>query len=60
MIDKLNAAVNEGMKTPSVQASLAKLGLGTRALTPRQFDAVLADEALVWDAAVKESRVKLD
>jgi len=60
VIDKLNAAVNEGMKTPSVQASLAKLGLGTRALTPRQFDAVLADEALVWDEAVKESRVKLD
>ena len=32
VVDKLNAAINDGMKTPSVQASLAKLGLRTRAL----------------------------
>jgi tripartite-type tricarboxylate transporter receptor subunit TctC len=60
VIDKLNAAMNEGMQTPPVQASLAKLGLKTRALTPRQFDAVLAEEARIWEAAVKESKVKLD
>ncbi len=60
VIDKLNAAMNEAMKMPSVQASLAKLGLKTRALTPQQFDAVLADEARIWEAAVKESKVKLD
>jgi tripartite-type tricarboxylate transporter receptor subunit TctC len=60
VIDKLNAAMIEGMKTPAVQATLAKLGLKTRALTPQQFDAVLADEARTWEAAVKESKIKLE
>jgi tripartite-type tricarboxylate transporter receptor subunit TctC len=60
VVDKLNAAMNEGMKTPAAQASLAKLGLRTRALTPQQFDAVLADEARIWEAAVKETKVKLE
>jgi tripartite-type tricarboxylate transporter receptor subunit TctC len=48
------------MKTPAVQTSLAKLGLKTKALTPQQFDAVLAEEARIWAAAVKESKMKLD
>ena len=60
MIDKLNAAMIEGMKTPAAQASLAKLGLKTKALTPQQFDAVLAEEARIWEAAVKEANIKLD
>ena len=60
VIDKLNAAMNEGLKAPDVRASIAKLGLETRALTPQEFTARLADEARLWEAAVKESRVKLD
>ncbi|MGE0035116.1 MAG: Bug family tripartite tricarboxylate transporter substrate binding protein [Xanthobacteraceae bacterium] len=60
VIDKLNTAMIAAMKTPSVQTSLAKLGLKTKALTPQQFDAVLAEEARIWEAAVKESKMKLD
>jgi tripartite-type tricarboxylate transporter receptor subunit TctC len=60
VIDKLNAAMNEGLKAPDIRASIAKLGLETRALTPQEFTARLAEEARLWEAAVKESRVKLD
>lgn len=60
VIDKLNAAMNEGLKAPDVRASIAKLGLETRALTPQEFTAILADEARLWEAAVKETKVKLD
>jgi len=60
VIDKLNAAMNEGLKIPDVRASIAKLGLETRALTPQEFTAILADEARLWEAAVKETKVKLD
>jgi tripartite-type tricarboxylate transporter receptor subunit TctC len=60
VIDKLNAAMNEGLKAPDIKANIAKLGLETRALTPQEFTARLADEARLWEAAVKESRVKLD
>lgn len=59
-VDKLNAAVNAGLKTPEFHASIAKLGLEARSMTPQQFDAKLADEARDWEAAVKESGVKID
>jgi tripartite-type tricarboxylate transporter receptor subunit TctC len=60
VIDKLNGAVNEGLKSPEMQASITKLGLETRSLTPREFAMRLADEARDWEAAVKESGVKID
>jgi tripartite-type tricarboxylate transporter receptor subunit TctC len=59
-IDKLNAAVNEGLKAPEFKASIAKLALEVRSMTPQQFDSKLADEARDWDAAVRESGVKID
>jgi tripartite-type tricarboxylate transporter receptor subunit TctC len=60
VIDKLNAAVNDGLKSPELQASIAKLGLEARSMTPAEFGAKLAKEARDWEAAVKESGVKLD
>ena len=60
IIAKLNAAMNDGLKAPDVQASIAKLGLETRTLTPQEFTARMADEARLWEIAVKESKVKLD
>jgi len=40
--------------------SIAKLGLQTKSMTPREFAAKLADEARDWEAAVTESGVKID
>ena len=60
VIEKINAAMIEGLKDPDMQASIAKLGLETRDLTPAQFLAVLADETRLWEAAVKEAGIKLD
>jgi tripartite-type tricarboxylate transporter receptor subunit TctC len=60
VIDKLNGALNAGLKSPELQASLAKLGLQTKSMTPREFAAKLADEARDWEAAVTESGVKID
>jgi tripartite-type tricarboxylate transporter receptor subunit TctC len=59
-IDKLNAAVNEGLQAAEFKASIAKLALEVRSMTPQQFDAKLGEEARVWDAAVRESGVKID
>ncbi len=44
VIDKLNGAINEGLRAPEMQASIAKLD----------------EEARSWEAAVNESGVKLD
>jgi tripartite-type tricarboxylate transporter receptor subunit TctC len=59
-IDKLNTAVNEGLKALEFKASIANLALEVRSMTPQQFDAKLAEEAHDWDAAVRESGVKID
>ena len=60
VVEKINAALNEGLKTSAVKASIAKLGLESRLLTPQQFNEVLAGEARLWEAAVQESKVKLE
>jgi tripartite-type tricarboxylate transporter receptor subunit TctC len=60
IINKINAAVTEGLSTPEMQASIAKLGMETRSLTARQFAARLAEEARDWQAAIKESGVRAD
>jgi tripartite-type tricarboxylate transporter receptor subunit TctC len=60
VIDKLSSALNEGLKSPELQASIAKLGLQTRSMTPRAFGTKLAAEARDWEAAVTESGVKID
>jgi tripartite-type tricarboxylate transporter receptor subunit TctC len=60
VIEKINAALNTGLKADDVRASIAKLGLETRIRTPREFAERLADEARVWAAAVRESKIKLD
>ena len=60
VIEKLNGAMNEELKAPEVQASIAKLGLEARSVTPQQFAAALADETRLWEAAVKESGVQLE
>jgi tripartite-type tricarboxylate transporter receptor subunit TctC len=60
VIDKLNSAVNDGLKASELKASIAKLGLEARAMTPQEFSAKLSDEARDWEAAVKESGVHVD
>jgi tripartite-type tricarboxylate transporter receptor subunit TctC len=60
VIDKINAALNDGLQTSELQASIAKLGLQTRSMTPQEFSTKLADEARDWEAAVKESGVSAD
>jgi tripartite-type tricarboxylate transporter receptor subunit TctC len=60
VIDKLNGAVNEGLSSPEMRTSIAKLGMEARNMTAQEFAAQLADEARLWEAAVNESGVKMD
>lgn len=60
IVNKLNAAVNARLKTPDMQASLGKLYLEPRALTPDQFGKVLNDEVRMWGDLAKQTGIKLD
>ena len=60
IVEKLNQAVNEGLNSSSVQASLARLGMGTKAGTPRDFTEQLQQQARDWKAVIDATGVKLD
>jgi tripartite-type tricarboxylate transporter receptor subunit TctC len=60
VIAKLNAAENARLRSPEMQASIARIGLQPRVLTSQEFAAVLADEVPLWKAVVDEAGVHLE
>jgi len=58
IIKKLNAAVNKAMQSPEARASLQKLGVETKAVTPQEFKSFLAAETQKWGQVVAEAGVK--
>jgi tripartite-type tricarboxylate transporter receptor subunit TctC len=60
IVDKLNTAINEGLKSPDMQASLAKLGNRPTIGTPQDFGNHIAAETRRWADVVNESGAKLD
>jgi tripartite-type tricarboxylate transporter receptor subunit TctC len=58
IIQKLNAAINDGLKAPDVQASVHKLGVDTKAVTPQEFSAFMAAETHKWAQVVAQAGIK--
>jgi tripartite-type tricarboxylate transporter receptor subunit TctC len=58
VVDKINAAVNEGLKSPEVQAAFRRLGFEAKSGTPREFAALLADELAKWPALLAAAGIK--
>lgn len=59
-LERLNAAINESMKTPEVQAALGKLAVETRVGTPEQFAAFLTREREKWAAIIRSANIKAE
>jgi tripartite-type tricarboxylate transporter receptor subunit TctC len=59
VIAKLNAAVNEQLKSAEVKAAFAKLGLDAKSMSPKAFGAVLVKERQTWAALAKQTGIKL-
>jgi len=60
IVNKLNAAINEGLKSPDMQASLAKIGMESTIGAPQVLAALIAAETQKWTALVKAANIKLD
>lgn len=60
VIDKLNAAVVEALKTPEVQARLAKQGFETRSSSPAEARQLLDKDLLRWARLVSELKLKIE
>ena len=59
IIDKLNAIINAGLRSPDMVASFAKLGIEPRIATPKEFAAIIAEEAPKWRQIVRETGIKV-
>ena len=60
IVDKLNAATNAALRSPEMQASMAKLGVEATIGSPQDFAAFIAEEAPKWARIVADSGVKVD
>ena len=60
IIDKLNATVNDGLKSAEIQTSLGKLGVEMKIQTPRELEQILRAEAQQWGSIVQTTGIKID
>ena len=60
IVNKLNAAINEGLKSPEMQASLAKIGSEPTIGSPQDFAALIAAETQKWATVIKAAGIKVD
>lgn len=60
IVRRLNGAVNDGLRSAEVRASLHASGVEARIGTPEQFTETLAEQARQWKAVTEEIGVKLE
>jgi tripartite-type tricarboxylate transporter receptor subunit TctC len=60
IIDKLNATINNGLRSADLKEALAKLGLEAKIETPQALEQILLTDAHEWDAIVASTGVKID
>ncbi len=60
IVRKLNTAINQGLQSPGMHSTLARLGAEAKVGSPQDFAAFIAEETQKWGAIVKSSGVKLN
>jgi tripartite-type tricarboxylate transporter receptor subunit TctC len=58
VIDKLNAAANEALKSPAVQERLLALGVRAQGGTPQQLRALLEREIVHWRQVITAAKIE--
>jgi tripartite-type tricarboxylate transporter receptor subunit TctC len=59
IVAKLNAAINQALRTPEVTAAAARLSAELKGGTPEEFGAFLAGERVKWSEVVRLSGIKV-
>jgi tripartite-type tricarboxylate transporter receptor subunit TctC len=60
IVNKLNAAMNEGLQTAEMKEMIAKLGAVSPLGSPAQFGAFIAAQYQKWQSVAKAANIKLD
>jgi len=58
MVDTLNAAVNDGLKSQELQKAFAGMSFEAKVMSPTQFAAFFAAEAQRWPPIIKAAGIK--
>jgi tripartite-type tricarboxylate transporter receptor subunit TctC len=58
VIAKLNAAINDGLRSPDMKASFAKLGIDPVITTPAEFATIIAKEGPLWADVIRVTGIK--
>ncbi len=58
VIERLNAAANEALKTPAVQQRLLALGVRAQGGTPQQLQTLLAGEIRHWGEVIRAAKIE--
>jgi tripartite-type tricarboxylate transporter receptor subunit TctC len=60
VVNRINAAVNEALRTPELRERMSAVGMEPAPNTPEQFDQFIRSEIAKWSEVVKTSGMKLD
>jgi tripartite-type tricarboxylate transporter receptor subunit TctC len=60
IVAKLNATINEGLRSAETRAALGKLGIEPLISTPEEFAAMITEEAPKWAEAVRLTGIKVE
>jgi tripartite-type tricarboxylate transporter receptor subunit TctC len=58
VLEKLNAAINDGLRSADMQVTLKRLGAEAKGGTSQEFAAFLASEVQRWAAIIAATRIK--
>jgi tripartite-type tricarboxylate transporter receptor subunit TctC len=58
VIAKLNAAINDGLRSSDMKVNFAKLGIDPVITTPAEFAAIIAKEGPLWADAIRVTGIK--
>ncbi len=59
IVQKLNAALNEAVRSPAVSDRFTELNIATRPNTPEEFRAFVEGQMALWSGVVKEANIRL-
>ena len=60
IVARLNAEINEAMRAPELEASMAKLGFEPQIWSPQEYAAFLVEEGRRWPPIVRAAGVKAE
>jgi len=59
-VARLNAVINDGLRSPESRVALDKLGIEPLISSPQEFAAMIAEEAPKWAEAVRVTGIKVE